>query len=424
MQTQGQQQGKGPHATTSPFPWKRLLLISAISLLLGIGAVALILSTGHIIDYSWYYIIPVIFTAGGLLLTALQWLFPLSPVEFRRRATQTQAASPSPAPSSTASTAPAPPPAQPDPTNTGTVQSVSTSRPQVQVTGATQAAVQMVFHFNEPLPAVDEFYGRVRERITLLDRTGKGISTSIVGPRRIGKTWLMRYLQLVAPGELPSHTRLVYLDATRPSCSTLNGFLGEALTGLGIPIVDRAALTMNTLEAVVKDLKAHKQVPVLCIDEFEGLCRQPGFSLDLLVHLRAIASDGLGLVTASKQPLMDVVTTILGEQGKTSPFFNIFEQITLKPFTQLEAEEFAQAKSAQAGFTDDERVALLKYGKEGQNRRQEWPPLRLQLAGKTLLADKHLAATENPHFYRPTEQSYWREFEQHLTETYRGVVGR
>lgn len=412
MQTQGQQQqSKGPHAT---FPWKRLLLISVISLLLGICTVALILSTGHIIDPAWSYIIPIVSGVFiGPLFTILPWLFPLSTVEFWRRTAQTPSAPPT-----TASSVPVPMPTQPDPTNAATPQ------PSLPSTPPTQIAVQMVFHFNEPLPAADEFYGRVRERITLIDRTGKGISTSIVGPRRIGKTWLMRYLQLVAPDKLPSHLRLIYLDATRPSCSTLNGFLGEALTGLGIPVVDRSSLNMNTLEAVVKDLKAHNHIPVLCIDEFEGLCRQSGFSLDLLVHLRAIASEGLGLVTASRQPLMEAVTSILGEQGKTSPFFNIFEQITLKPFTQLDAEEFAQAKSTQAGFTDDERIALLKYGKEGQNRRQEWPPLRLQLAGKMLLEDKHLAVTENPHFYRPTEQSYWQEFEQRLLEIYRGVTGR
>src|SRR5689334_21574120 len=100
MQTQGQQQqNKGPHTT---FPWERLLLISAISLLLGICTVALILSTGHIIDYSWYYIIPIFSGVFiGPLLTTLQWLFPFSPVESRRHATQTHSASP-PATTSTA----------------------------------------------------------------------------------------------------------------------------------------------------------------------------------------------------------------------------------------------------------------------------------------------------------------------------------
>jgi TIR domain len=45
-----------------------------------------------------------------------------------------------------------------------------------------------VFLFNERLLDPKEFFGRKNDRITLLDRSSRGASTSIVGPRRIGKT--------------------------------------------------------------------------------------------------------------------------------------------------------------------------------------------------------------------------------------------
>src|SRR6266536_6159043 len=132
-------------------------------------------------------------------------------------------------------------------------------------------------------------------------------------------------------------------------------------------------------------------------------------------HQCYVSMNGLVLVIASKSPLMDLVS----ERCRTSPFFNIFEQVALKPFTKVEAEEFAQAKSKEARFNDDECVALLKYG---QIDKQEWPPLRLQLVGKMLLEDKNLAAAGNPDYYQPGEPEYWKDFKQRLEEKYGGTV--
>src|SRR5438552_1539791 len=82
-----------------------------------------------------------------------------------------------------------------------------------------------VFLFNEPLPGSQELYGRRSEREILITRTSRKASTSIIGPRRSGKTWLMQYLQYVAPQEFGKRFSIKYLDATMPSCSTVNGFV-------------------------------------------------------------------------------------------------------------------------------------------------------------------------------------------------------
>ena len=78
-----------------------------------------------------------------------------------------------------------------------------------------------------------------------------------------------------------------------------------------------------------------------------------------------------------------------------------------------------QEKSIQAGFHADERAVLLKYG---QVNKMEWPPLRLQLVGEKLQADKKLADQGHPEYYRPEKQDYWQDFERRLEETYRGAV--
>jgi hypothetical protein len=314
-------------------------------------------------------------------------------------------------------TPPSPPP-NPQPTNAAPPPTPVLVTP----TSATPPISGTNFYYNHPLPNAGEFYGRKRETITLLNRTRNGASTSIVGPRRIGKTWLVSYMKMIASQELGPDFRAAYLDATDPSSQTLSGLLKEALKEWGIPN-RRAEPDLLDLEDIVRSLKATRHIPILCIDEFEGLSKLQGFNLTMLENLRAIAQEGLCLIIVSRQPLIDTIAAMLGEQSKTSPFFNIFEQLTLKPFNQFEAEEFVNAKSQQAAFTDAEREKLLKYGQvHAKGQQAQWPPLRLQLVGKMLLEDKNLAASGNPHFYRPGEQEYWREFEQRLEETYRGVV--
>ena len=181
-------------------------------------------------------------------------------------------------------------------------------------------------------------------------------------------------------------------------------------------IPPHANAELTSLEQAIRYMKANNQTPVLCVDEFEGFSDQHVFGLSFLKGLRAMAQVGLVLVVASKRPLFDIV----GENGNTSGFFNIFEQLILAPFTVEEAESFVQAKSIQAGFTDHEHDRLLRYA---QGDEQEWLPIRLQLVGKMLLEQKRLAEREGQNHYRPTDPLYWKQFEQRLEEKYRGVVG-
>lgn len=263
-----------------------------------------------------------------------------------------------------------------------------------------------VFFYNEPLMEPGELYGRRQERQTLISRTHRKASTSVIGPRRIGKSWLIKYLRLVAPHELGSRYRIRYLDATMPSCRSVDGFVSEALEELGLHNIGPTK-GLIALEKGLKTLKNRNITPVLCIDEFEGFGNREVFSLDFFRALRAMTHKcDLVLITISKNPLSMVV----GRDVETSGFFNIFEQLTLKPFIQEEAAEFIGAKSSQTGFSELESQALWRYG---EMQVQEWPPLRLQLVGKMLAEERNLP--------RDTE-GYWEAFAQRLEEVYQGAV--
>jgi serine/threonine protein kinase len=305
--------------------------------------------------------------------------------------------------------------------NLGTIQhdeQIDTSDKHVVISDQTplQAHTPSVFLFNQPLLDPDEFYGRMRERETLLNRTRNGASTSIVGPRRIGKTWLMSYLKLVAPMELGRRYLIGYLDATTARCTTVVGFTTSAIEALGlqrhIPD-DEEGLAL--LEHGVQELISSNQIPVLCIDEFEGFSDRRVFDLHFFSALRAMTQNGVCLVVASKSPLIDFV----GDIGRTSGFFNVFEQVKLKHFTVKDAERFVGSKAAQAGLTDLERKRVLQYGQQNG----EYWPLRLQLAGKMLLEDKMLAVREEDQdYYRSEDPYYWQEFDRRFEEIYGGVM--
>ena len=280
-----------------------------------------------------------------------------------------------------------------------------------------------IFPYLTPhLPATSEYYARARERIILLDRTRKEESTSIIGPRRMGKTWLIDYLKLVAPAQLGECYHIATIDGTMPNCKTVSDFTVRILEAFKVPLisVNQAKLGLDALEKVVREWKAGGVTPVLCIDEFEGFFNQRDFDCEFYGGLRYIAQNGLVLVIASKSPLIALV----GDRCEASGFFNIFHQLTLKPFDKVEAEEFASAKSREAAFNDAERAYLLKYGQEplSGNDEQQWPPLRLQLVGKTMLTDINLAREGQSHYYRPNDEDYWRDFEKRVQETYRGAV--
>ena len=60
------------------FPWVRAGITLLISSLIAAATLLIILSTGRVIAGYWYVVIPVLFSAIGLLIPLYQWLFPIS----------------------------------------------------------------------------------------------------------------------------------------------------------------------------------------------------------------------------------------------------------------------------------------------------------------------------------------------------------
>lgn len=132
--------------------------------------------------------------------------------------------------------------------------------------------LKSIFFYKVPLPHPEELFGRAREKQRLVTRTFHKGSTSITGPRRIGKTWLASYTRLIILDQLGSSFRFGYLDAMSPRCWTVPGFTAEALRVLGLANTS-AQHGLSSLAEGLQTLQDQKLVPVLCIDEFEILRR-------------------------------------------------------------------------------------------------------------------------------------------------------
>jgi transcriptional regulator with XRE-family HTH domain len=279
-----------------------------------------------------------------------------------------------------------------------------------------QVLSEDVFFYNHAvLPGPDEFFGRRRERRQLLNRIKQGQPVAIVGPRRIGKTWLLRYLEMVVQRELKERSLIGYLDAQWPSCATIPQLLSMMLHKLDIdqPAEETERGYFQQMETGIKQLQSQGLVPVICIDKFERVCKIPERCFETLEKLRALTQLGLCLVTASRYPIGRVIRET-GSATDTSPFDNVFMVFHLAPFSLQEAQEFIQIKGAEAELTEAEQEKVLHYARHKES--EQWFPWKLQLAGTLLHNDKMLASEGYRDIYRPHDPDYWQEFEQRIQE--------
>ncbi len=261
-----------------------------------------------------------------------------------------------------------------------------------------------LFLYKVPLPNPEELYGREREKQRLINRTFHKGSTSITGPRRIGKTWLAYYMRFIMLDQPGSSFRFGYLDAMSPRCWTVPGFTAEALRILGLT-TDSRQPDLSALVDGLQTLQEQKIAPILCIDEFESFGDHQEFTPHFFSGLRAMTqTQDLALIVISR----DSLRTIVGQNSRGSGFINIFEEIRLKKFARTEATQFIEAKGQAAGFTPQEQDYLWRYGRETEHE-EAWVPQRLQFAGQTLLDDLHQARL-NPHYRQIFEEHFKAEF--------------
>lgn len=254
------------------------------------------------------------------------------------------------------------------------------------------------FTFGNPIRDPERFYGRVEDVRQIVNRLRSSAheSTSVVGERRIGKTSLLKYLEntevAAGLGLSPDEYCMVYIDFQGLTDITPERFWQRVLRKMERSICmpdlapeiqqvrEQGNFDLFDLEDMFEAIADAGLTTVLLLDEFEYVTQNPNFGSDFFGGLRALAiHQNLPLVTATRRELIDLCHS---EELKGSPFFNIFANIVLRPFSKGEVNEMLDGYLAETDliFSETDKKLILALG--------GGYPFFVQMAGNYLVEAK------------------------------------
>ena len=216
------------------------------------------------------------------------------------------------------------------------------------------------FTHGKPISAPGRFVGRkeeVREIFSLLLAPDFG-SCSIVGERQSGKTSLLNYIShpdtIRRHGLDPETLLFIYLDLGMfTSASTPDQFHEYMLTRIAARVEEpqlrkkirelsqQERITSYDLDELFDDVDDVGFRMVLMLDEFHNIGNNGNFGLDFLYGLRSLATHhDLAFVTCSRNELAGMSRA---DAIRSSPWFNIFTTIVLRPFSSGDVEELLRS---------------------------------------------------------------------------------
>ncbi len=301
------------------------------------------------------------------------------------------------------------------------------------------------FFFAGKITNPKHFVGREKEIKKIFgylntNHTGQIQHVSVVGERRIGKSSLLYHLSQIYSTQLVDHKnyRFLYLDLDNPNCHTQVGLLHYILEKLDLPAPAQPTLT-RFYDLIEQEHEKRNLWPVFLLDEFEHLPqRAQEFPDPFYETLRSLGNNNLvGLVTASQRNLRD-----LASQGKlTSPFFNIFHQIDLEAFSEIEAHALLnRGRVSDQSFTDEDCqqilklsgnhpariqiVASLTYEAKASGGKLDWKAIRKE-AIKEPPFNAHKPAVENKtnRLLPPFKWLFW-QMPQYIGHALLVIIGR
>lgn len=251
------------------------------------------------------------------------------------------------------------------------------------------------FTFGNPIRDPKRFYGRKEDIRQIVNRllSSAHESTSVVGERRIGKTSLLKHLDTPEiAAELGLHSEeycMIYIDFQGLTDITPQRFWQRVLhkmeRSVCIPdlvpeikaVREQGEFDLFDLEDLFEMIADSGLTTVLLLDEFEFVTQNPNFGSDFFGGLRALAiHQNLPLVTATRRELIDLCHS---EELKGSPFFNIFANVVLRPFSREEVVEMLD------GYLAETEITLSPKEKEIIVRLGGGYPFFVQIAGNYMV---------------------------------------
>lgn len=247
------------------------------------------------------------------------------------------------------------------------------------------------------------FFGRTYElkRIFGLWKRLPLQNVAVIGLRRSGKTSLLHYLKQIttsSPDQLRPDQQVKWLpkegayqwimvDFRDPRMCQRESLLRYLLTSLEMPLPEPCDLEtfMDTVSLYLR------QPTIILMDEIGAALTAPALDMEFWGSLRSLGTNLTGgklafLLTAHESPAF-----LAQQQGKPSPFFNIFgHTFTLGPLTDSEARALLDSSPRPFAVADIDwilaqsegwpcrlqalahaRLTALEFGETGDNWKQE-----------------------------------------------------
>ena len=217
------------------------------------------------------------------------------------------------------------------------------------------------------------FFGRQDELRMLFNAIGKRQCFSIVGSRHIGKSSLLKFLtntelQQRYGYDLHDHIFILtdwreYSQKTRDDFfhSVCEQIVSQSRASVALQLPPERLRGEDRFKKLLEDLCNAGFHPVLLMDVFDRVTRNPDFGPDFFSFLRALAGiyDLISYVTASIKPLHEVSHS---DAVASSPFFNIFQTRVLSSLTLEETQQLITIPARREGleFTPQEVECIIE----------------------------------------------------------------
>lgn len=227
------------------------------------------------------------------------------------------------------------------------------------------------FEYGTPITHPNLFFGRRTEIVRIQDSIRQMRSISIVGERRVGKSSLLNLMtspELVAEYELGTDVIFCFVDLQGFEEITPPEFWRWILKELYARLPEALALEVyavlesgnfDTLSLRILFEKLSSKHIIFLFDEFESILQNPQFPRAFYGHLRWLSQNcSVAYITATRREL---VYHCIDSTTKTSPFFNIFDNLVLRTFKSQECRELIThyLNGAEIRFTEREIVKLI-----------------------------------------------------------------
>ncbi|MDM8547791.1 hypothetical protein QUF61_14970 [Candidatus Venteria ishoeyi] len=218
------------------------------------------------------------------------------------------------------------------------------------------------FVAGQPIIHPQQFCGRkeIIGQIIQLWRNLPLQNVAVTGIRRSGKSSLLHYLKHMLPQQLSADYQVILVDFKEARMRQQSSLLQYLLQGLELPTLTNCSL-VNFEE--ILSFNTIKHPTLVLMDDIEYGLAAENLSQEFWWGLRSIQHNycygHLGFLLSSRTAPAELAQ----QEGKSSPFFNVFSyQVNLPPFTQAEAEHVIARSSITFQEEDCERIITQAQG--------------------------------------------------------------